>query len=204
LKVMIVLIVSYIIGSIPNGYIICKKFYHIDVTKYGSKNIGMTNVQRVVGNKPAFTVFLLDFAKGSLAVVLGRYFLKTMPLGMLAGIAAIIGHDYSLFMPHFKGGKGVASSYGVIAFISAYTGLLSGGFFFLTIFLTKYVSLASIISIVLFPLFLTFLHANRIVVLLNIVVAVLVLISHRENVKRLLAGEERKIGEKVKTTRGKN
>ena len=198
MKIIILLIASYIIGSIPNGYIISKNIYHIDITKYGSKNIGMTNVQRVIGNKPALIVFLLDFAKGAIAVILGRYFLKTIPLAMLTGIAAIIGHDYSIFMPHLKGGKGVSTSYGVMAFISFYAALPSGGLFFLIVFLTKYVSLASILSIALFPVSLLLFHANKITVLLSIIIPLLVLISHRENIKRLISGKERKIGEKVR------
>ncbi len=198
MKIIILLIASYIIGSIPNGYIISKNIYHIDITKYGSKNIGMTNVQRVIGNKPALVVFLLDFAKGAIAVILGRYFLKTIPLAMLTGIAAIIGHDYSIFMPHLKGGKGVSTSYGVMAFISFYAALPSGGLFFLIVFLTKYVSLASILSIALFPVSLLLFRANKVTVLLSIIIPLLVLISHRENIKRLISGKERKIGEKVR------
>jgi len=198
LKIIILLIASYIIGSIPNGYIISKNIYHIDITKYGSKNIGMTNVQRVIGNKPALIVFLLDFAKGAIAVILGRYFLKTIPLAMLTGIAAIIGHDYSIFMPHLKGGKGVSTSYGVMAFISFYAALPSGGLFFLIVFLTKYVSLASILSIALFPVSLLLFRANKVTVLLSIIIPLLVLISHRENIKRLISGKELKIGEKVR------
>ena len=198
MKIIILLIASYIIGSIPNGYIISKNIYHIDITKYGSKNIGMTNVQRVIGNKPALVVFLLDFAKGAIAVILGRYFLKTIPLAMLTGIAAIIGHDYSIFMPHLKGGKGVSTSYGVMAFISFYAALPSGGLFFLIVFLTKYVSLASILSIALFPVSLLLFRANKVTVLLSIIIPLLVLISHRENIKRLISGKELKIGEKVR------
>lgn len=198
MKIIILLIVSYVIGSIPNGYIISKNIYHIDITKYGSKNIGMTNVQRVIGNKPALIVFLLDFAKGAIAVILGRYFLKTMPLAILVGIAAIVGHDYSIFMPHLKGGKGVSTSYGVMAFISIYAALPSGGFFFLIMFLTKYVSLASILSIALFPIFLLMFHVDRTTVLLSIIIPVLVLMSHRENIERLISGKERKIGERVR------
>lgn len=198
MKIIILLIASYIIGSIPNGYIISKKIYNIDITKYGSKNIGMTNVQRVIGNKPALAVFLLDFSKGAIAVILGRYFLKSAPLAMLTGIAAIIGHDYSIFMPHLKGGKGVSTSYGVMAFISFWAALPSGGLFFLIVFLTKYVSLASILSIALFPVSLLLFHSDKITVLLSIIIPVLVLITHRENIRRLISGKERKIGEKVR------
>jgi glycerol-3-phosphate acyltransferase PlsY len=203
-KIVLFCVIAYLLGSIPNGYIICKKFYHIDITKYGSKNIGVTNVQRVVGNKAAIAVFLLDFGKGFLAVMIGKYFLQVPSLAMLLGIMAIIGHDYSLFMPHFKGGKGVATTYGVIGAISVYAGLLSGSIFFLVLLLTKYVSLASIVSICSLPVFLTLLHVDKTIILSSLIIALLVKISHRENIKRLLKGNERKIGEKIKTDKDKN
>ena len=204
MKIVLLSIIAYLLGSIPNGYIICKKFYHIDITKYGSKNIGMTNVQRVVGNKAAIVVLLLDFAKGFLAVTMGKYFLNSPSLAITLGIIAVIGHDYSLFMPHFKGGKGVATTYGAIGAISVYTGLLSGSIFFLIIFLTRYVSLASIVSVCFFPLFLILLHADKTTILFSLIIILFVVISHRENIKRLLKGNERKIGEKVKIDEDKN
>lgn len=203
-KIVLLSIIAYLLGSIPNGYIICKKFYRIDITKYGSKNIGMTNVQRVVGNKAAVAVFLLDFAKGFLAVIIGKYFFQSPFLAITLGIMAIIGHDYSLFMPHFKGGKGVATAYGVIGAISVYTGLLSGGIFFLVIFLTRYVSLASIVSVCFFPVFLILFHADKTIILSSLIIVLLVKISHHENIKRLLKGNERKIGEKIKFDKDKN
>jgi glycerol-3-phosphate acyltransferase PlsY len=197
-KIIAVIVISYFIGSIPNGYIISKKFYGIDITKYGSGNIGMTNVQRVLGNKPAFIVLLLDLSKGAIAILLGRYVAHNYTAMMLSGVAAVIGHDYSIFMPHFKGGKGVAATYGVAALINFPAAVLSFLTFLGIVIKTKYVSLGSIISISLYPLFLFLLRENKTVILWSIIYPVLVIYSHRENIKRLLNGTERKLGEKVK------
>ena len=196
-KILLVIFASYFIGSIPNGYIISKRFYGIDITKYGSGNIGMTNVQRVLGNKPAVIVLILDVSKGAIAVLLGRYVAHNYTAMMLSGIAAVIGHDYSIFMPHFKGGKGVAATYGVATLINFPAALLSFAAFLGIVIKTKYVSLGSIISIALYPVFLLLLRENKIVVLWSIVFPILVIYSHRENIKRLISGTERKIGEKV-------
>ncbi len=198
IKLLLVLIASYLIGSIPNGYIISKKFYGIDITKYGSGNIGATNVQRVLGTKPALIVLLLDLAKGGIAILLGRYVAQSYSVMMLSGVAAIIGHDYSVFMPHFKGGKGVAATYGVAAFINFPAALLSFLVFIGVVWKTKYVSLGSIVSISCFPLFLWLLGENKTVVLMSIIFPLLVIFSHRENIKRLIKGNERKLGQKVK------
>ncbi len=198
LKIITVLVLSYLIGAIPNGYIISKKFYGIDITKYGSGNIGMTNVQRVIGNKPAMIVLFLDLSKGAIAILLGRYVLHSYTYMMLCGIAAVIGHDYSVFMPHFKGGKGVAATYGVAALINFPAAVLSALLFLGIVAKTKYVSLGSIISIAAYPLFLLILRENQTVILWSIIFPVLVIYSHRENIKRLLNGTERKLGQKVK------
>ncbi len=198
IKTVLILFLSYLVGSIPNGYIISKKFYHIDITKYGSKNIGGTNVQRVIGNKPALIVLLLDFSKGAIAILLGRYVLHSYSYMMIAGILAVIGHDYSIFMPHFKGGKGVAATYGVATLINFPAAALSALVFFGIVAKTKYVSLGSIISVGLYPILLFLLRENKNAVLWSIVFPLLVMYSHRKNIKRLLRGTERKLGEKVR------
>ncbi len=198
IKIIIVLIASYLIGSIPNGFIISKKFYGIDITKYGSGNIGATNVHRVLGTKPGVVVLILDLAKGGIAVLLGRYVANSSVIMMLSGVAAIIGHDYSIFMPHFKGGKGVAATYGVAAFINFPAALLSFLVFIGIVWKTKYVSLGSIISISCFPLFLLLLGESKTVVVMSIIFPLLVTFSHRENIKRLLNGTERKFGQRIK------
>ncbi len=198
IKIILILIASYLIGSIPNGYIIAKKFYGIDITQYGSGNIGATNIHRVLGTKPALIVLILDLAKGGIAILLGRYATNSYFIMMLSGVAAIIGHDYSIFMPHFKGGKGVAATYGVAAFINFPAALLAFLVFIGIVWKTKYVSLGSILSVLSFPLFLFLLGENKTVVLLSLIFPLLIIFSHRENIKRLLNGTERKFGQKVK------
>ena len=198
IKVILVLVLSYIIGSIPNGYIISEKFYGIDVTKYGSGNIGATNVQRVLGNKPAIIVLLLDLLKGAIAILLGRYVAQSYPIMMLSGLAAVLGHDYSVFMPHFKGGKGVATTYGVVALINFPSAVFSFLVFIGVVWKTKYVSLGSIISVSCYPLFLILLRENKTVIIMSIIFPIFIIFSHRENIKRLIKRTERKFGQKVK------
>ncbi len=198
MKIAIIFIIAYLIGAIPNGYIISKKFYNIDIRKYGSGNIGMTNVQRVIGTKPAVFVFMLDFLEGAVTVLLGRIFLHSVLLSGVAGLFATLGHIYSIFMPHLRGGKGVATSLGTAIFIAPIPALLSIVTFSIVLFLFKYMSLGSILGAISFPLSLFAFGSDYRIVILGFILASLVIISHRDNIKRLIEGSERKIGEKVK------
>ena len=193
-----VFLISYFIGAIPTGYIISKYIYHIDITKYGSKNIGMTNVQRVLGNKPAFIVLIIDCAEGAIPALIALYALKSIYLAITAGIIAAFAHDYSIYMKGFKGGKGAATSFGVLLVISPLTALTSVVIFGGIIFITKYVSLGTIITAIMYPFILLLIKKDIKLTLLSIIFTILIIISHRENIKRLIKGKERKIGEKVK------
>lgn len=195
---ILIFLLSYLIGAIPNGYLVSKKFYNIDITKYGSGNIGTANVQRVAGTKAAIIVFLLDFSKGVIAILLGRYFFHYYLYTIICGIFAVVGHDYSIFMPHFKGGKGVATTFGVAALINVPAAALSALVYWLAVSKTKYSSVGSIFSVSLYPIFLFLIDKNKSLALWSIVFPVLVIYSHRKNIRRLLNGTERKIGDKVK------
>jgi glycerol-3-phosphate acyltransferase PlsY len=198
IKIIIILILAYLIGSIPNGYIISKKFYGVDITKYGSGNIDMTNVQRVLGNKPAIAVLVLDLSKVAIAILLGGYALHSYSYMMLSGILAVIGHNYSIFMPHFKGGKGVAATYGIAALINFSAAILSALVFLKIVMKTKYVSLGSIISIALYTAFLILLKENKSIVLWSGAFPIPIIYPHKDNNKRLIKGIERKFGGKGK------
>jgi glycerol-3-phosphate acyltransferase PlsY len=198
MKIFLIYVISYLIGAIPVGYIIGKNFYHIDITKYGSGNIGMANVQRVLGNKAAFVVFILDSAEGAIPALLTLYVLKSPYLALTAGIISVFSHDHSIFLKGFKGGKGVATSFGVVLVISPITALIAVAIFVLIVWLTKYTSLASIISGILYPIILFIITGDTKLTLISIALVILLIIAHRENIKRLIKGTERKIGQRVK------
>lgn len=189
--------VSYLIGAIPNGYIIGKKIFKTDLTKYGSGNIGATNVLRVLGTKPALTVLFLDFLEGFFPVLLSKIFFKSVGFSIFAGFLSALGHDFSIFMPMFKGGKGVATSFGVITAVQPLISLLGVITFFIVFFFGRIVSLSSLVSSLLVPLFFYLFAKNKMASILMIPFAVLVFISHRENIKRLLSGKEKKFSGKT-------
>src|SRR6056297_999692 len=153
------IVAAYLIGSVPSSVWIGKIFFNIDVRMHGSGNAGATNTFRVLGTKPGMLVFLIDLMKGFLAARLAYMnpslveaapeYLVTMQL--ILGIAAILGHIFPLYAG-FKGGKGVATLFGVILGISFVPTLIMAGVFFLVLFLTRYVSLSSIIAGISFPI----------------------------------------------------
>ncbi len=190
-------VIAYFIGSIPNGYIIGKKAYGKDLTKLGSGNIGATNVQRVLGMKPALIVFILDFLEGFVTVTISKMLFKSTGFALYTGFFAALGHDYSIFMPHFRGGKGVATSFGVIMAISPLSGIIGVAIFVIVVFASKFVSLGSLIGSISVPFVSYLLSKNYRITLFLLPFAILIFISHRENIRRLLSGKERKIGEKI-------
>ena len=185
-------ILAYLLGSVPNGLILCRAIWHIDIREHGSRNIGATNVYRTLGKGPGAVVFLLDFLKGFLGVYIAMLLVGT-PLAMVSGgIAAILGHSASVFL-RFKGGKGVATGLGVIAMLMpAVTGIVFFAWLGI-VFVTRYVSLGSIVSAALVPIF-AFLFAYPTEYLaFGVLAAVLVIVRHHTNITRLLNGTESKI-----------
>ncbi len=192
MEYVITIILSYIIGSIPNGLIIGKLISGIDIRQFGSKNIGATNAFRVLGPWPAFWVMITDVAKGIIGVYLGLYF-QGSPLGQLAGgIAAMAGHNWSLFLG-FKGGRGVATGLGVIAVIVPKVTLIVFLLWLVIVFFTRYVSLASIAGAAALPLLIWLLGERYEFLYFSILAAVFVIIRHKPNIERLLKGQELKI-----------
>ncbi len=183
--------IGYLIGSIPWAYIITKRFKNIDITKKGSGNLGSTNVYRTSGIKIALVVYILDMLKGLLPILIGNYYNMT-DVGVLASLAAVIGHCYSPFM-NFKGGKGVAVSSGLILGINVYMFIILVIIQFGILFITKIMSVASISSAILFPVFTYYLYGSSVKFYVALFVGIFVIYKHRENIKRLIKGEEKKL-----------
>jgi acyl phosphate:glycerol-3-phosphate acyltransferase len=209
---IIIAIIGYLWGSVPAGYWMGKllRGKDFDIRNYGSHKIGATNVLRTLGRVPAIIVFLFDISKG-----VGPTLLAKLPVFYLAGwgltiaaLAALIGHCYPVFIG-FKGGRGVATGAGAILVISPLTFLIAMITTLSTIAISRYVSLGSIVGgltsmicgiIFFFAGQIAYVHLPQLVYL--IVGPALVIILHHDNISRLLAGKERKIGQKVNTEEG--
>lgn len=192
MKIFLASVVAYLIGSIPNGLILGKLFWQIDLREHGSKNIGATNAYRTLGAKPAALIFIMDLLKGIIGVWLGSYMVGT-PLAMiLGGIAAIIGHNWSVFLK-FTGGKGVATGLGVIAMLMPQVTIIVFITWIVIVYITKYVSLASIVAAAMVPICSYFFNEPLEYICFSILAAVFVVYRHKSNVQRLINGNESKI-----------
>ncbi len=184
-------LISYFLGSVPCGFLIAK-YKGIDIKKHGSGNIGATNVYRVVGKKEGTLTLILDVTKGILPVlVFSLIFPKDEYINIVSAILAVLGHDFSVFLL-FKGGKGVATSYGASLPINP-TASLAGMFVWVSILLiTKYSSLAALLSFFITTL-IALSSPDYIVRLYFLVLYVIIIFKHRENIKRLFKKEESRI-----------
>src|SRR5215472_15538736 len=191
------LVLAYLLGSIPFGLLLAKLFGGSDLRKSGSGNIGATNVARVVGPAAGILTLLLDAAKGALAVWLaGRLSGQSATMIMLAGVAALLGHCFPVWLK-FKGGKGVATALGVFLMLAPLAALCAASFFLLVVFLWRYVSLSSVSAAAAMPLLVYFLwapgHAPPLVVIFGTLFAAgLVIVKHDANLQRLVDGTEPK------------
>ncbi len=190
------LILSYLIGAIPFGLLLGKAFIGIDVRTVGSGNIGATNVLRAGGKKAAVLTLLADCLKGFLPVLAVRYVFQAEHITVAAGAAAIIGHNFPIYL-RFKGGKGVATSFGVVLAVSPLIGLLCLLTWLLAALIWRYSSLAALCAFALYPLLtFAFYSGNNPLGALSLFVAGMIYVRHRENIKRLIDGTETKIGKK--------
>lgn len=203
-------IIAYLIGSINFSIIISKKIAGFDVRKKGSGNAGTTNMLRSVGKKAAALTLLCDILKGivaiGIAILIGVLIKDTNKalLVQIAAISVVLGHTFPIFF-QFKGGKGVATSLGVLLIVNWKIGLICLIFALILIILTRMVSLGSVGAAILYPVLVMFIHTNYTVegsrygyLIFSIILAVLVAFNHRTNIKRLLAGTENKISFKNK------
>jgi len=188
------MIVSYFIGSFPTAYVVTRLMKGIDIRYAGSGNVGATNVHRVVGPGWGVFVAVIDVLKGALAVLITGASAVTAPwLLSLAGLSAVIGHNYPVWLK-FKGGKGVATTYGVMFFLYPYESfavtLMSAAVWYAVMKTTLYVSLASMVSLMSFPLFFWMLGAPVPFILMSFALAVLCIYRHSSNIERLMKGTE--------------
>lgn len=189
---IIITILGYVIGSIPNGLLIGKTLYDIDLRQFGSKNIGATNAFRTLGLYPSLWIFLTDAAKGVIAVYLASVLADTPIALLIGGIAAIAGHNWSIFL-RFTGGRGVATGLGVIAVLVPKVTLLVFLIWAVIVYATRYVSLASIVAATLVPVFMWFMGERLEFLYFGIIAALFVVGRHKPNIERLLKGQELKI-----------
>ena len=209
---LVAVIVGYLLGSIPFGLLIAKRSANVDVREYGSGKTGTTNVLRTAGKKAAAMVVVLDLLKGMLAVIfaglivgkgylaLGSFGLASLLAQVLAALAAVAGHNWSVFLK-FRGGSGVATFFGGLAALCPMVALFGGQIVVLGAVSTGFVSLGSIAGVVgtyAILVLLTVMNGFPIEYLLYALVGtVMVVIMHRGNIVRLLSGKERRLGEKA-------
>lgn len=194
-QIALVLAASYLIGSIPTGYIIVKLFTGQDIRTVGSGSTGATNVKRVMGKKWFFVVMLLDALKGALPVVLTVLFGADFAGGLLpvlAAICVILGHSKSVFL-NFTGGKSVASGVGTLLALDWQAGLIIAAVWGVVTWVSRYVSLGSVVALALSPLIMWFLNALPAYIVYAVIAAIYVIYLHRENIKRLKEGTENKV-----------
>ena len=194
---LLLLAIGYLLGSMPNGYLAGRWLKGIDLRQCGSGSTGATNVLRNVGKAPALVVFLLDVGKGALAVLLAKSFGLNDWVQVLAGLAALAGHIWPVWLG-WKGGKAVATGLGMFLGLAWPVGLACFGLFMAVISLSRIVSLSSVIAAIGLPVLMVISGSSSAYVVVSLVASVLVLWRHRSNIERLITGTEPRIGAKVR------
>lgn len=198
---LLLVILAYLIGSIPTSVWVSRHFFDIDIRDYGSGNAGATNTYRVLGPKWGTFVMLMDMLKGIIAVKLAlllpeyadsEVLLQNLQTGL--GLAAVVGHIFPIWA-EFRGGKGVATLFGLVLGISPWTALSCVGIFMIVLYLTRFVSLSSILASIAFPIFILVIFnvENPLYRIFAIAVALMVLLTHQKNISRMLKGSESKV-----------
>ncbi|MBH0160294.1 glycerol-3-phosphate 1-O-acyltransferase PlsY [Fictibacillus sp. 26RED30] len=193
MTMFVLFVVSYLIGSISFSYLLTKVLRNEDIRNHGSGNAGATNTLRVLGKKPAIAVLLLDCLKGILVVLVALWFTNSSLIAVLCGLVAVIGHNYPVFYG-FKGGKGVATAIGVFAAIAFLPSLIAGVIAIITIWISRFVSLGSIVFLILTPFFMLYqFNLSLEAVLASFVLSIVSIWKHRGNIARIWSGNESKI-----------
>jgi glycerol-3-phosphate acyltransferase PlsY len=191
----LVIAFSYLLGSVPFGMVFARA-KGVDLRSVGSGNIGATNVLRAAGRGPAVLTLLGDALKGAAAVALAR----ALGLGAfnegLAALAAVAGHDFSVFL-RFRGGKGVATSLGAVLIYAPQAGILTAVLWLITVVLTRYSSLGAIVSFALLPVVMLLTGQAKQKAAVAVALSALLVLKHSGNIKRLVEGTERRVGEKA-------
>lgn len=200
MALFLLIVFAYLVGSIPSAVWLGKRFYKIDVREFGSGNAGATNTFRVLGKKAGIVVLVCDILKGSLSILLA--FLSSynvnsnqfVNLQLALGIAAVVGHVFPVFAG-FRGGKGVATILGIVICLTPITSALGLIVFLTVLILTRYVSLSSIMAGISYPILLKFIlkNDNQTLFIFSIFVAILLVITHKKNISRLLKKQESRV-----------
>ena len=198
MKTALIIISCYLLGSIPFGYIVGKLFKKVDIRELGSGNIGATNVFRILGPSLASLVLIGDIGKGIFSIYLVQYFnIDNLLILTIAGLAVICGHDWSLFLG-FKGGKGIATTFGVVFALNPTISILALIIWGVVVITTRYVSLSSIFAVISIFIFTILFKQPYEYIMFSAIILILGIFKHKENIKRLKLKKERKIGEKIK------
>jgi glycerol-3-phosphate acyltransferase PlsY len=187
-----VVLFGYLIGSLPTGLIVIRLVKGVDIRSVGSGNIGATNVYRVAGLPTALLVLAVDMVKGALPVFLARSWDRPEAVVVLAGIAAIVGHNWSMFL-HFAGGKGIATSFGVLLQLSPTTAAVAASVWAVVAIMTRYSSLASLLAVATVPLVMWRQGEPAAHLSFGALALVFAVYKHKANIARLLRGQELKI-----------
>ncbi|MGB1196818.1 MAG: glycerol-3-phosphate 1-O-acyltransferase PlsY [Synechococcus sp.] len=196
LTALLLLAIGYTLGAIPSGYLAGRWLKGIDLRECGSGSTGATNVLRTVGKGPALVVFLIDVGKGALAVLLAKSVGLSDWLEVLAGLAALAGHIWPVWLG-FKGGKAVATGFGMFLGLAWPVGLACFGLFMAVISIFRIVSLSSVVAAIGLPVLLVVSGGSTAYISVLLVASLMVLWRHRSNIERLIAGTEPKIGQKA-------
>jgi len=198
MKIALIILSCYLLGSIPFGYIVGKLFKKLDIRELGSGNIGATNVFRILGPSLASLVLIGDIGKGIFSIYLVQYLnIDNLLIFTIAGLAVICGHDWSLFLG-FKGGKGIATTFGVVFALNATISILALIIWGVVLITTRYVSLSSIFAVISIFIFTILFKQPYEYIIFSAIILVLGIFKHKENIERLKSKKERKIGEKIK------
>jgi acyl phosphate:glycerol-3-phosphate acyltransferase len=201
MKELLFIVLAYLIGSIPTSVWVSKRFFGIDIRDYGSGNAGATNTYRVLGSKWGTFVMIMDMMKGVVATSLyiflpfymhSEWDRTNLMIGL--GLAAVIGHIFPIWAG-FKGGKGVATLFGMIVAMQPLVAVCCVGVFLLVLYLTRFVSLSSILSSIAFAVFILFIFNDDVTLyrIFSVLVALMVILTHQKNINRLLNGTEGKV-----------
>ena len=188
---LLLIVAAYVVGSIPNGLIFGKFIWKKDLRRFGSRNIGATNAWRVLGRKAGLLIFVLDFLKGQIGVLIGCFLFATPCAMVVGGLCAMIGHVFPIFLG-FKGGKGVATSLGVISALMPKVTAIVVIVWIVLVLLTRYVSVGSIVAAILTPILAALFKAPTAFFAFSLLAAVVIVWRHKENIARLKAGHENK------------
>ena len=208
LQIILLIILAYLIGSIPTSVWIGKWFYKVDVRTKGSGNAGATNTIRILGWKAGIPVLLFDVFKGWFAVYMANFILSDVYTGdqfinikIVFAVAAVIGHIFPVYVG-FKGGKGVATLLGVGIALFSYSVLVAVGVFVVVLVISRIVSISSIIASIFFPFIVVFIFNlnNLSLIIMSVAVAVFIPLTHLKNIKRLIKGEESRFNFKKKSS----